>query len=526
MPPRRPTRRSTPVVNARGGQRPRPARRRVLATVGADAAPRRRSATMNSSSSDGSRVVMCSTPAAASAGRAAAPSSPRRRTRSFGRRPRRCSRPRGPRRRAPRRASRRRTRNAASPRSTSRSTGLDDAPGAQHRDPVAHRFDLAQDVRRQQHGLAAVTSLEHALAEHLLHQRIETRRRLVEQQEVGPARRTRRSAAPSGGCRGCTRGSSCRASSSNRSTSSARYAASTDPWIAPRNSQRLRPRERRPQVRLARHVREPAVDRRRRRGDVEIEDRRPTGGRPDQSEQQPDRRRLPGAVRPEIAEDLTRARSRDRARRARWCGPYRFVSCSVCTIVVKPDSPLPRRGVARLRHTTSASGAPACHVSAVSIVKPPSRARRPHESSGCRRHRRDRAAVVAAPRRSRSRGSRADRPVGSRSPARGRHRRRARPRPSLAAVRNASPDAVVNLLTAIPRPRPAAHRREMAMTNRLRTEGTANLVAAAPGARFVSEGLAYAYDPTAERSPTRPGRCGRRSGRSARGRRASSSSSG
>jgi nucleoside-diphosphate-sugar epimerase len=64
------------------------------------------------------------------------------------------------------------------------------------------------------------------------------------------------------------------------------------------------------------------------------------------------------------------------------------------------------------------------------------------------------------------------------------------------SVHNAAPDAVVNALTAIPRPLvPRRFAGEMVMTNRLRTEGTANLVAAAGGARFVSEGLAFAYRP-------------------------------
>jgi nucleoside-diphosphate-sugar epimerase len=64
------------------------------------------------------------------------------------------------------------------------------------------------------------------------------------------------------------------------------------------------------------------------------------------------------------------------------------------------------------------------------------------------------------------------------------------------AVRTAHPDAIVNILTAIPRVLEPRHfAEEMATTNRLRAEGTANLVAAAPGARLVSEGLAYAYDP-------------------------------
>jgi nucleoside-diphosphate-sugar epimerase len=65
-----------------------------------------------------------------------------------------------------------------------------------------------------------------------------------------------------------------------------------------------------------------------------------------------------------------------------------------------------------------------------------------------------------------------------------------------AAVHAVAPDAVVNLLTAIPRDlQPRHFARQMRLTNRLRVEGTANLVAAAPSARIVSEGLAYAYDP-------------------------------
>lgn len=64
------------------------------------------------------------------------------------------------------------------------------------------------------------------------------------------------------------------------------------------------------------------------------------------------------------------------------------------------------------------------------------------------------------------------------------------------AVREAAPDAVVNMLTAIPaelNPRRLA--REFAPTNRLRTEGTRNLIAAAGTTRIISQGLAYAYQP-------------------------------
>ena len=37
--------------------------------------------------------------------------------------------------------------------------------------------------------------------------------------------------------------------------------------------------------------------------------------------------------------------------------------------------------------------------------------------------------------------------------------------------------------------------RDIALTNRLRTEGTANLLAAAGGARIIAQGLAFAYAP-------------------------------
>ena len=61
------------------------------------------------------------------------------------------------------------------------------------------------------------------------------------------------------------------------------------------------------------------------------------------------------------------------------------------------------------------------------------------------------------------------------------------------------PDAIVNLLTAIPAELdPRRLKRDFELTNRLRQEGTANLLAAAqglPGAYMVAEGLAYAYEP-------------------------------
>lgn len=64
------------------------------------------------------------------------------------------------------------------------------------------------------------------------------------------------------------------------------------------------------------------------------------------------------------------------------------------------------------------------------------------------------------------------------------------------AVGDSAPDAVVNMLTAIPadlNPRRLA--RDFTVTNRLRTEGIRHLVEAAKGARIISQGLAYAYQP-------------------------------
>jgi nucleoside-diphosphate-sugar epimerase len=64
------------------------------------------------------------------------------------------------------------------------------------------------------------------------------------------------------------------------------------------------------------------------------------------------------------------------------------------------------------------------------------------------------------------------------------------------AVRAAGPDVIVHMLTAIPDPVDPRHlARDMAPTNRLRTQGTANLLAAAGGARMIAQGVAYAYDP-------------------------------
>jgi nucleoside-diphosphate-sugar epimerase len=69
----------------------------------------------------------------------------------------------------------------------------------------------------------------------------------------------------------------------------------------------------------------------------------------------------------------------------------------------------------------------------------------------------------------------------------------------VATMRTAKPDAVVNILTAIPANlNPRKIGAEMAMTGRLRTEGTRNLFDAARSMgveRVISEGVAYMYQP-------------------------------
>ncbi len=63
-------------------------------------------------------------------------------------------------------------------------------------------------------------------------------------------------------------------------------------------------------------------------------------------------------------------------------------------------------------------------------------------------------------------------------------------------IRRADPEVIVDMLTAIPQQLEPRHfARQFAATNRLRIEGTANLVAAAPRARLITQGVAFAYKP-------------------------------
>jgi nucleoside-diphosphate-sugar epimerase len=67
------------------------------------------------------------------------------------------------------------------------------------------------------------------------------------------------------------------------------------------------------------------------------------------------------------------------------------------------------------------------------------------------------------------------------------------------AVEKARPEVVVHQLTDIPAAlNPRRYGEQMAGNDRLRVEGTSNLVAAANGARFVAQSVAFAYRPTSE----------------------------
>lgn len=69
-----------------------------------------------------------------------------------------------------------------------------------------------------------------------------------------------------------------------------------------------------------------------------------------------------------------------------------------------------------------------------------------------------------------------------------------------ASVVAAAPDVVINQLTAIPRRLdPRKIERDFALTNKLRTEGTRNLIAAARAAgasKLISQSVAFVYEPT------------------------------
>ena len=181
--------------------------------------------------------------------------------------------------------------------------GLDDPTGAQHRHPIAHRLDLAQDVGRQQHRLAPIAGFAHAGPEDLLHQRVEPGGRLVEEQQVRPA-----------GERGDEQDLLAVAVAVRPDLLVEDELEALDELVPvggvdgavqlAEEPEHLGARQRRPQVRLAGHVGQALVDEPGVAPDVEVEDPRPAGRRVDQAEQEGDRGRLAGPVRAEVAEHL------------------------------------------------------------------------------------------------------------------------------------------------------------------------------------------------------------------------------
>ncbi len=63
-------------------------------------------------------------------------------------------------------------------------TALDDPARPDDRDPVGERLDLGEDVAREEHGAPLLLRLPDALLEDGLHERVETRRGFIEEEEL------------------------------------------------------------------------------------------------------------------------------------------------------------------------------------------------------------------------------------------------------------------------------------------------------------------------------------------------------
>ena len=187
--------------------------------------------------------------------------------------------------------------------------------GADDAHPVAERLDLGEDVARQQHGAPLGLDLADAVLEHGLHERIEARRRLVEDQQLGAATRARRRGRPSVGCPSSRCGPSW--SGRARSARAARRAAGVEVAAQPAEQvDHLAAAELRPQGDVARHVREPAVQRDGVAPRIAAEQRRPS---PRSARSSPSRTRivvvLPDAVRARGTRAPRPSRPRGRGRR-------------------------------------------------------------------------------------------------------------------------------------------------------------------------------------------------------------------
>ncbi len=181
---------------------------------------------------------------------------------------------------------------------------LSDPPAAQDHYPVAQRLDLAQHVGGQEDGLAAPARLGDALPEHRLHQRIEPAGRLVEDEEFRA-------------CHQCGNEQDLLAVAPGVGAHLlGRVEIEPGDQLVPvrlvrpavqsaEKVQGLGPGQRRPQAGLSGHERHPAMHRGRVPLAVRPEDLRPPRRRPDEAQQQPDRRGLARPVRPQVTDYLT-----------------------------------------------------------------------------------------------------------------------------------------------------------------------------------------------------------------------------
>ncbi len=176
---------------------------------------------------------------------------------------------------------------------------------AQDPDPVAQGLDLAQDVGREEDRLAALLGLAGGVAEGDLHQRVEPARRLVEQQQVGPGREGRDQLHLLAVA--LREGPDLLAGVELEAVHELVAVGAVDAAAQPgQELQGLGAGHRGPQERLAGHVGHPPVGRHRVAPGVDAEQRGAAAARPVQPEQEPDRGRLAGPVRSEVAVGLAR----------------------------------------------------------------------------------------------------------------------------------------------------------------------------------------------------------------------------
>jgi hypothetical protein len=181
---------------------------------------------------------------------------------------------------------------------------LDGTTGAHDADPVAERLDLGEDVARQQDRATPLPGLAHAGLEDLLHERVQARGRLVQQQQldVGGERCDQRDLLPVAlGVRAVLPSGVQLEPLQQLGPSSVDRATRSEPH---QQVHRLAAREVRPQRHVSGHVRQPTVQSGRVAPRVTAEELHVAAVVPEEAEQHPQRGRLAGSVGPEEAVHL------------------------------------------------------------------------------------------------------------------------------------------------------------------------------------------------------------------------------